>query len=617
MRYLITLTVFVDELEELVRNIQDGNDEFIDKWLEKFEPDGVSDSEGQTPLLHAAIYNIRTILQKLLDAGADVNHRNHDGNTALHLAAAHGNDDVLEELIPHYDSLFIENNANLTPLHIATDQGHDSCVQQLINESSFTEAIDKKKEALKTAYTGEHTNCMRMLFIHLLMSTVKLLHNVDVKGSKETAFQFNFSCLIDGEFDTAILLDSEPLDAPDAKRHPILQHPTTLTFISIKTRILRPFIHLLMFVYVLFSGSVLYAAISNLEYIKSVTSPEATTAPELIPQWILWLISCVPILFMELLETHSLGLSYFKALNNYLDMINCACFFGLCPWVPLTPYARRTISMILIVSIGVSFTFYMARLVSPWASPVLLFKQVMIKMGSYAFAYLPIMMAYIVLFLYTNFDESDELHPGIRGVIWFSKGVDSGFLKVHSTVNFILIVFIIIVTVCLTRVIGGIAITSHVSKKVIQNTELAVIMQRIKLLHTFERALSTTKLYKYFSLDSRGMRKVIVVEDHSKLLKYPLKSTLGYNDHKNKKGLVLWRRTYLNLPKGLKQIIGEYKLQNPGKKVKDKGGKKDKEGGKGNGTDEIMTKIENFEKQMKVMKNMVEELINNIGLSKK
>ena len=57
------------------------------------------DKDGNTALIHAAMYDTPENLKVLLDAGADVNARRKDGSTALTHAAGFGTPENLKVLL--------------------------------------------------------------------------------------------------------------------------------------------------------------------------------------------------------------------------------------------------------------------------------------------------------------------------------------------------------------------------------------------------------------------------------------------------------------------------------------------------------------------------------------
>ena len=67
----------------------------------------------------------------LLDAGADVNARQHGGWTALHAAAANGDGALVELLLSRGADAAIANDAGVTAAAIARDRGHGAIAELL------------------------------------------------------------------------------------------------------------------------------------------------------------------------------------------------------------------------------------------------------------------------------------------------------------------------------------------------------------------------------------------------------------------------------------------------------------------------------------------------------
>ncbi|KAG6861142.1 hypothetical protein C0995_003410 [Termitomyces sp. Mi166 len=73
----------------------------------------------------------------LLDAGIDINHRDHDGWTALHRAAVFGNLDAVTVLVERERSLIsVLTNSSQTALDVALEQGHSDVVAYLLDQGA-------------------------------------------------------------------------------------------------------------------------------------------------------------------------------------------------------------------------------------------------------------------------------------------------------------------------------------------------------------------------------------------------------------------------------------------------------------------------------------------------
>ena len=82
--------------------------------------------------LHAALAGRRAeVVPILLDAGADVNARQHGGWTALHAAAANGDRALVELLLSRGADAMAANDAGVTAAAIARERGHGAIADLL------------------------------------------------------------------------------------------------------------------------------------------------------------------------------------------------------------------------------------------------------------------------------------------------------------------------------------------------------------------------------------------------------------------------------------------------------------------------------------------------------
>jgi ankyrin repeat protein len=116
------------------------------KALLKDNPKLVSsrDATGETPLILAAYYGHKDVVDFLLANKADVDTRDNKGVTALHSAAVNGFQDVAEALLAHSADINARDNHGMTPLHYAAFFGRKNVAELLLASKADINAKDDK-----------------------------------------------------------------------------------------------------------------------------------------------------------------------------------------------------------------------------------------------------------------------------------------------------------------------------------------------------------------------------------------------------------------------------------------------------------------------------------------
>lgn len=95
---------------------------------------------GCTPLIEASGRNNIEIVKLLLDKGADVNAKMDDGTTALMMASIWNRTKIAELLIDKGADVNARDNKGITPLMDASSSGHVKIVELLINKKADVNA---------------------------------------------------------------------------------------------------------------------------------------------------------------------------------------------------------------------------------------------------------------------------------------------------------------------------------------------------------------------------------------------------------------------------------------------------------------------------------------------
>ncbi|PKS11382.1 hypothetical protein jhhlp_003145 [Lomentospora prolificans] len=116
----------------------------LQRLLEAGAQVDAKDNDGSTPLHLASRNGYDTIVQQLLKAGAQVDaKRKFGGSTPLHLASRHGHDTIVQQLLKAGAQVDVKDNDDgSTPLHWASQHGHNTIVQQLLKAGAQVDVKD-------------------------------------------------------------------------------------------------------------------------------------------------------------------------------------------------------------------------------------------------------------------------------------------------------------------------------------------------------------------------------------------------------------------------------------------------------------------------------------------
>ena len=94
------------------------------------------DHQGRTPLFMAAFGGHEDVVRTLIDKGADVTLMTIPDHTPLMIAANNGHNNILIALLDAGADINNQDNQGLTPLFMATFEGHEDVVRTLINKGA-------------------------------------------------------------------------------------------------------------------------------------------------------------------------------------------------------------------------------------------------------------------------------------------------------------------------------------------------------------------------------------------------------------------------------------------------------------------------------------------------
>jgi ankyrin repeat protein len=121
-----------DFLKPLFRAVSVGQKSIVEFLLDHGADVAGDDGTGNTPLHMAASNGSQDIVSLLLSRNANVNASNKEGSTPLHLAVEHGRTSIVKELLAHDAAVNAQDQLGRTPLHIAALRGNLEVARLLI-----------------------------------------------------------------------------------------------------------------------------------------------------------------------------------------------------------------------------------------------------------------------------------------------------------------------------------------------------------------------------------------------------------------------------------------------------------------------------------------------------
>ncbi|XP_036936389.1 caskin-2-like isoform X2 [Acanthopagrus latus] len=119
-----------------------GTMELLSLLLEAQATVDIKDINGMRPLHYAAWQGKADSVLLLLRAGASVNSSSHDGQIPLHLSAQYGHYEVSEMLLQHQSNPCLMNKAKKTPLDLACEFGRLKVAQLLLSSNMVAALLE-------------------------------------------------------------------------------------------------------------------------------------------------------------------------------------------------------------------------------------------------------------------------------------------------------------------------------------------------------------------------------------------------------------------------------------------------------------------------------------------
>ncbi|KAG0305626.1 hypothetical protein BGZ98_003839 [Dissophora globulifera] len=116
----------------------------------------MSNKQGWSPLLTAARYGAVSMVDIVLQLGADLNHRDEEGSTALHHAAAYGHMQTIMLLIEKGSSATIKNNGGWTALDFAYSDKVSAHMEDCWRSLGVARSMTSSPASFSSMYSHEN-----------------------------------------------------------------------------------------------------------------------------------------------------------------------------------------------------------------------------------------------------------------------------------------------------------------------------------------------------------------------------------------------------------------------------------------------------------------------------
>ncbi|CAD8136125.1 unnamed protein product [Paramecium octaurelia] len=193
------------------------NKTMLSKVLEMDADVNVIDTNGWTPLHHAAYYGELWAITTLIERGAYQQISSNKGYYPIHVAALNNQAKAVQLLIEkgvnnQESYIDFQDNQNCTPMHLAAKKGHDQVVQVLFESGADIYAVDKRNwTALHYASFYQNRNVVHLLsrydadedrYCAIRTSKGQTADQMTTDSEVKFAFKTLWSAARDGDLDT-------------------------------------------------------------------------------------------------------------------------------------------------------------------------------------------------------------------------------------------------------------------------------------------------------------------------------------------------------------------------------------------------------------------------------
>ncbi|XP_002155293.2 caskin-1 [Hydra vulgaris] len=171
---------------DLMLAVKNNDGQRVRKYLHKFHKSGKkslekklginsTDSDGFTPLHHAALQGNVDILMAIIEMGGDPNGKDNKGMTPLHMASWAGKDEAVKCLLENKALPNLASFSGDTALHLAAQHGYSGCAKLLLASNADGTFRNRLLETpLDLACQYGHTQVVKQLLTNEMVTSVLL-----------------------------------------------------------------------------------------------------------------------------------------------------------------------------------------------------------------------------------------------------------------------------------------------------------------------------------------------------------------------------------------------------------------------------------------------------------
>ena len=176
----------------LAEAAQEGHISLVQHLLDAGANVNATSASGDTPLMYACENGHREVVEVLLEAGASLEHEADGGRTPLMKAARAGHLSTVKYLVESGANINkVTTNSEHTPLSLACHGGHTAVVEYLLSQGAdSTQRLKDNSSMLIEAAKGGHAQIVQLLIEHPLRSSPSPLESSQLPSSSRV-----LSCL--------------------------------------------------------------------------------------------------------------------------------------------------------------------------------------------------------------------------------------------------------------------------------------------------------------------------------------------------------------------------------------------------------------------------------------